>query len=86
MTPEDRAKLDNLYELVKENHELLLGLRRRARWGTYTKVFYWSVIIAVSLGAFYFIQPYVDFVRNLGGNNSSQDSKSYVQMYQDLLR
>ena len=29
------------------------------------KVFYWSVIIGVTLGAFYFVQPYVESMLNL---------------------
>lgn len=90
MTPEERSLLEKTYRLAVENNELLHNLKRRARLATAVKVLYWTVIIGLSFGAFYFIQPYIDFVKNFGGNNSAKTSaaapkESYAQQLQDLL-
>jgi uncharacterized membrane protein len=65
MTPEERSLLQRTYHLVEENNTILRGIRRANRWGVAIKVFYWSVIIGVTLGAFYFVQPYVESMLNL---------------------
>ncbi len=97
MTPEERSLLENTHQLAKENNELLHAMKRRARLGTAVKVFYWAVIIGLSFGAIYFIQPYVDMLKGLGGSsatpNSSNGSKdannsasNFAQQIQDLLK
>ena len=67
MSPEERSLLQNTYNLAKENNELLHSLLRRARLSTALKVFYWAIIILLSFGAYYFIQPYIDMLIGLGG-------------------
>jgi len=49
-----------IYELVKENNHILKGMRRASRWTSIFRVIYWVLIIGASLGAYYFVQPYVD--------------------------
>ena len=87
MTPEERSLLERTHELAKENNELLRNLKRRARLSNVMKILYWVVIIGISLGAFYFIQPYVDMVRGLTGGSSTKEnnSNSYAQQIKDLL-
>ena len=58
MTTEQRLK--KVERMVAENHEILRGMRRRERWRNVFQIFYWLVIIAIALGAYYFIQPYID--------------------------
>ncbi len=65
MTPEDRAKLDNLYELTRENNTILRSLQRTSRLRTILRVSYWIIIIGLALGAFYFIQPFVEQLRDV---------------------
>ena len=89
MTPEEKALLENTYELVKENNTLLRNLKQRARISNILKISYWAIIILVSLGAFYFIQPYVDMLRGLSGNapkTSSNGAPSYAETLQELLQ
>ena len=50
--------------LNKENNELLLKVYGIQRWGQIMRVIYWFVIIGISVGAFYFIEP---FLASLGG-------------------
>jgi len=52
-------------ELTEENNRLLHKLVRAQRWALAWSLLRWAVIIALSFGAYYFIQPYLDFI--LGG-------------------
>jgi TRAP-type C4-dicarboxylate transport system permease small subunit len=84
MTPEEKALLENTLTLVKENNEILRSIRRTSRISTALKIFYWVLIIGLSLGAFYFIQPYVDLIRGGGGTDNAITNQA--QQLQDLLK
>lgn len=86
MTPEEKALLENTYQIAKENNELLRGIQRRGRWSLGLRVGYWAIIIGLSVGALYFIQPYVDMLKGLTGGSSSTNSTDYSATIQDLLR
>ena len=71
MTPEEKKKLDEVYELVAENNELLKGIskvttkmNRKMILDGVMKVVYYGVIIGGSIGAFYLVQPYIDSLRS----------------------
>jgi len=57
--------LEENLKLSKENNELLLKIRGVQRWQQITHILYWFLIIGVSIGAFYFIKPYLGNVLNL---------------------
>jgi hypothetical protein len=84
MTPEEKALLENTLSLVKENNEILRSIRRTSRISTALKVFYWVLIIGLSFGAFYFIQPYIDSIKGVDGGNSSISNE--VQQFQSILK
>lgn len=60
MTPEEKSLLERTYKLAEENNSILRGIRRSNRWGIAFKIFYWLVILGVTFGAFYFLQPYIE--------------------------
>ena len=60
MNPNDKDLLEKTYELSKENNHILRGIRSSNRWGTFIHIFYWVIIIGVSIGAYYYVQPYVN--------------------------
>ena len=60
MNPNDKDLLEKTYEMEKENNGILKGIRNTNRWAIFFKVFYWTIIVGISVGAFYFVQPYVD--------------------------
>jgi hypothetical protein len=64
MDNEDRKILKRLQEKVEENNSILRKLLRIEKWRRWTKIFYWLAIIALSFGAYYLIQPYIE---NLSG-------------------
>jgi len=60
MTPEEKSLLERTYKLAEENNSILRGIRRSNRWGIAFKIFYWLVILGITFGAFYFLQPYLE--------------------------
>ena len=56
--------LKNL-ELSKENNKLLRKLRSSQRWSNITRTMYWLLLIGISIGAFYFVQPYIDQIKSV---------------------
>ena len=73
MTPEEKSLLERTLKLAEENNGLLKGLRRSNRVSTVMRILYWVVIIALSFGAFYLIQPYFTFLTGLTGGSSTTD-------------
>ncbi len=71
MNPEEKMLLERTLKLAEDNNEILRGIRRSNRISSFLRVLYWIIIIAVSFGAFYYIQPYVnnmlELVSNFGG-------------------
>ena len=60
MNPNEKELLQKTFELADENNKILRGIRSSNRWSLIFKVFYWVIIIGVAVGAFYYVQPYVD--------------------------
>lgn len=71
MTPEERQILIQTSRMVEENNKLLRKMHRAAIWGRIMHFLYWLIIIGLSFGAFYLIQPYVETVqKSIGGFKS----------------
>jgi hypothetical protein len=60
MTPEERSLLERTHKLAEENNEILRSMRRMNRISGVIRLLYWIVIIGISIGAYYLIQPYVE--------------------------
>jgi hypothetical protein len=52
--------LRQLKATVEENNKMLRGLLKRARMGTFFFVMRWVIVIGIAIGAYTFIQPYVE--------------------------
>ena len=68
MNPNEKELLQKTYELSQENNKILRGIRRSNRWSGFFRVIYWVLIIGVSIGAFYFIQPYINAITKTYGS------------------
>jgi hypothetical protein len=86
MTPEEKSLLERTYKMVEENNRILLSIRRSARWGSVMRYVYWAVIIALSVGAYYFIQPYVNFLVSefSGTADNATSSQGMIQLLKSL--
>ncbi len=62
MTPEEKQLLQKTLELVQENNKMLHHVKRMDRISMILRLSYWIIIIGISLGAVYFLQPYIDGV------------------------
>lgn len=60
MDPEDKKLLEKVYELAEENNEMLRRVRTVQKRQYLFQIIRWVLIIGISIGAFYFLQPYVD--------------------------
>lgn len=68
MTPEEHRLLVETKELAEENAKVLKSIQRQNRVSAVFRVLYWGAIIAGSVGAYYFIQPYVDAIKDAYSN------------------
>ena len=64
MTPEERQMLAQTLQVVEENNKMLHRMRRIQKLASFMSFLRWVVIIGVSIGAFYFLQPYVERMQN----------------------
>ncbi len=62
MNPEEKELLEKTYELSKENNHILKGIKNSKRWSALFRFIYWIIIVGVSVGVFYFVQPYINSV------------------------
>lgn len=55
----NQEKLEEVYHMVKENNDILRGLRRRSNISAMFTIFYWTVILGSLVGVYYFVNPLV---------------------------
>ncbi len=60
----NQEKLDEVYELVQENNEILRSLLRREKFATYMRLIYWLIIIGAVFGLYYYVEPVINYVSN----------------------
>ncbi|OHA16775.1 MAG: hypothetical protein A3C79_00380 [Candidatus Taylorbacteria bacterium RIFCSPHIGHO2_02_FULL_45_28] len=91
MTPEERSLLERTHKLTEENNEILRSIRRTNRFSMALRVLYWVIILIVSFGAYYLIQPYVESLIGAYGDiqgslNGIQGNINATQSAADSLR
>ncbi|MBI4121032.1 MAG: hypothetical protein HY457_02160 [Parcubacteria group bacterium] len=67
MDSEDRKMLQKIQKTVEENNAILRDMRSSMRWGRFFRIIYWLVIIGASVGALYFLQPYIEQMQEAYG-------------------
>jgi len=65
MDENERELLEQTYQLTKDTNDKVSRLYRSYRWGRAFKIFYWIMIIGLSVGAYWLIQPYVDQLKEV---------------------
>ncbi len=65
MDPEDKKIIRENLEIARENRKVLKKMRRGQFLGNIVRIFYWIIIIGASFGAYYFLQPYIDKIKDL---------------------
>ncbi|PIQ91919.1 MAG: hypothetical protein COV70_01670 [Parcubacteria group bacterium CG11_big_fil_rev_8_21_14_0_20_39_22] len=59
MDQEERELLRRTAKLAQENNQMLKKMRRSAFFGKLLHLFYWVVIIGLSVAVYYYVEPYV---------------------------
>lgn len=59
MSPEERQLLEETVTLSRENNQILRQLRGALRWGRFYSVLKWVLVVGSTLGAYYYLQPYL---------------------------
>ena len=92
MNPEEQSLLEKIYKLTEENNNLLKSIQRTNRFSLVVKVLYWVIIIGLSFGALFFIQPYINSINGVlesgdkSGINGVSPYKSYTDNVMELLK
>jgi hypothetical protein len=60
MDPELENLIKEDLEINKENNELLKKLWGNVKLSRTFRLLYWVIIIAITLGAYYYVQPLID--------------------------
>ncbi len=59
-TNDNKDSMEELLELTKENNKILKKLLSSLRLSRAMRIIYWVIIVGVALGAYYYVQPYVE--------------------------
>ena len=84
MTPEERQLLIETRDLALENAKILKSIQRATRASMAMKVIYWVIILGITFGAYYFIQPYLEFMTGALGKAQDGDSFSIQNSLEGL--
>ena len=60
MDLQEKQMLRDTLNLVEKNNKILRAMHRSMQWGRVARIIYWIIIISVFIGAYYYIQPYIN--------------------------
>ncbi|MCK5022092.1 MAG: hypothetical protein KAR54_02495 [Candidatus Pacebacteria bacterium] len=63
MDSEEKQMLKESLKTIKENRQILNKIKKGMLWGRISRIIYWVIIVGISLGAYYYVQPFVDSAR-----------------------
>lgn len=55
----NQEKIDEMYEMVHENNEILRSLLRRERFASFMRVLYWIFVFGALFGVYYYLEPVI---------------------------
>ena len=75
----NEEKLDEMYRLTRENHEMIRSMRRQQTFATILRVLYWLVVLGALGSTYYFIKPVIDTFSS-GGMQSGNTLAIFNQL------
>ncbi|MBP6888797.1 MAG: hypothetical protein KBC21_03785 [Candidatus Pacebacteria bacterium] len=72
----NEEKLDLIYQMTEENHDILMSLRRQSYVSNAFKLLYWLVILGAIGGAYYYVRPAINYV--------SENSTKFEEVFNQL--
>lgn len=80
MDNELKKLLEENLEFSKENNELLRSIRGSQKRAAMMRMLYWILIIGMTFGAYYYIQPYIEQIMSV--YSGTQES---IKSFQDFF-
>ena len=65
MDTESKKVLEETYKLVQENNKMLHKIRSIQKWAAFWSTLKWLVVVGITLGSLYYLQPYVTKVMDV---------------------
>ncbi len=81
MDPAFEERLAKLEAKIEDNNAMLHKLYRAQRNGLIVRIVYWTFIILLSVGAFYFVQPFLDQFKGVYDFQNNADTT----VFKDLI-
>jgi hypothetical protein len=75
MDPESKKLLEETFRLSEENNRMLKRIRKVQKWTTLLRVLYALIVVGIAVGAFYYLNPYVDGLLNIYTGMSGVEEK-----------
>ena len=75
MDPQTKDLLNKTFELVEDNNQMLHKIRSGQKWATFWHIVKMLVIVGITLGSLYYIQPYLNKVLDLYNSISGTEQK-----------
>jgi hypothetical protein len=86
---EINEKLGELQEMLEENQRMVKVLYTKAKWATALSAVKWILIIGVTIGSFYYIQPLIEkfmVVFDSISGNSTTGLSSIFKNFDSLMK
>ena len=68
MDQQEKKTLEETLALTEKNHQILKSMYRSMRWARASRIVYWLIVIGVTVGAYYYVQPYIDQFLKIGAS------------------
>ncbi len=85
---EINEKLGELQDMMEDNQRMVKSLYTKAKWSTVLSLFKWILIIGITIGSFYYIQPFIERFMvafdSISGNSTSGLSSIFKNL--DLVK
>jgi hypothetical protein len=79
----NEEKLNEIYELVHENHRILKSVYRQQSFATIFRIIYWLAILGALGGAYYYISPLVRFIS--GNSGKAEETLNDINQIRNQL-
>ena len=86
MDPESKKLLEETYKLTKENNEMLQKVRSIQKWQAFWSTLRIIILIGVTLGAAYYLEPYAEKVLILFNKISGTSQVIDTSSLQNILK
>ncbi|MEI8270763.1 MAG: hypothetical protein WCG45_05325 [bacterium] len=86
MDPESKKLLEDTYQLTKDNNVILHKVRSIQKWQAFWSTLRIIILIGVTLGAAYYLEPYVAKVLTIFNQISTTGQVIDVSSLQNILK